>query len=444
MKLLLLLIISLLFNFTLLAERISIDVSDKNKTKSWIALPYVLSSSSMGFTGGVVGIFNGYGQKQMTIVGSVFMGEALAVEKQLTSDTSKTEHANSQGALLAISGYRPPFVKRLFISGYGSYAYYPNQQLYLDGSHDSVQAEDEENNTLTPLRTQGFNNWYNIDLRYVLPLGENTYNPITTYKLDRGIPVNRDGYGGGLPFLTGRSILEFKSFYTKWTADKLTEEPSWITNGLKIMLQHDNTDYIDNPSRGYGFNLKYAQDFGNFESSQSWNTVEGEYSHYIELPSYKYTRMNTIAINVWSAYSPSWDQNKKLNPDAENPVVDSHQPPPWEGARLGGWYRMRAYDSNRFNDKAALYYGIEYRVIPQINPLKDEKWLPIPIDWFELVAFAEAGRVATSYDIQELNSNMKTDVGFSLRALAAKVPVRFEMAFGEEGSSMWVMIKQPF
>ncbi|MEA3523627.1 MAG: hypothetical protein U9R50_11735 [Campylobacterota bacterium] len=41
-------------------------------------------------------------------------------------------------------------------------------------------------------------------------------------------------------------------------------------------------------------------------------------------------------------------------------------------------------------------------------------------------------------------SDMKYDAGFSIRALAAKLPVRFDMAFGEEGSSMWVMIQQPF
>ena len=398
----------------------------------------------MGFTGGIVAIFSGYGQKQMNIVASAFLGESLNVEKQLSPTNTTQESKNSQGTFLAITGYKLPFVNRLFISAYGSYAYYPNQQLYLDGSNNSVKAEDKVNDTLSPLRTQGYNNWYYMDFRYVLPFGENSDNPITTYKLDRGIPVNRNNYGGGLPFFTGRTILEIKPFYTNWTAEKLTQEPEWTTAGLKVMLQHDNTDYIDNPSRGYGFKLQYSQDFGNFNSTQTWNAMQAQYAQYIKLPNFKYTRMNTIALNVWSAYSPSWDKNNKLNPDIDNPVIDAHQPPPWEGARLGGWNRMRGYDSNRFNDKAAIYYGLEYRVIPQLNPLKDEKWLPIAIDWFQLVFFAEAGRVASSYDLQTLHSNMKSDIGFSLRALAAKVPVRFEMAFGEEGSSMWVMIQQPF
>ncbi len=60
----------LLTSATLFAERVTIDINDKNKTKSWIALPYVLNSNSMGFTGGLVTILSGYGQKQMNIVAS--------------------------------------------------------------------------------------------------------------------------------------------------------------------------------------------------------------------------------------------------------------------------------------------------------------------------------------------------------------------------------------
>ena len=116
----------------------------------------------------------------------------------------------------------------------------------------------------------------------------------------------------------------------------------------------------------------------------------------------------------------------------------------WEGARLGGYDRMRAYDMNRFSDKAAIYFGVEYRVIPEFNPMRGQKWNPIPIDWFQVVLFSEAGRVASQYNIETLMSDMKYDVGFSIRALAAKIPVRFDMAYGAEGSNMWVMVKQPF
>ncbi len=116
----------------------------------------------------------------------------------------------------------------------------------------------------------------------------------------------------------------------------------------------------------------------------------------------------------------------------------------WEGARLGGFTRIRAYDMNRFSDKAAVYATAEYRLIPELNPMHDQKWSPVHIDWFQMVLFAEAGRVAPEYNLVTLTKDLKYDVGFSLRALAANLPVRFEMKFGDEGSNMWVMLKQPF
>ena len=429
----------LLFGHNLCAERVSIDVHDENKTATWIALPYAFNSETMGTTLGVGAIFNGYIQPQMTSFVTAFRGKSMEV-----GDQNQNTEANTYGGVVSVHNYRPWFSERLFVSFLGSYAYYPQQKIYVNGSNDSVKSTSVSASSVSPLITQGYNNWGYMTFRYVLPWGENATNPITTYKLDQGIPVNRDEYGGGTPIETGRSILELKPFYTKWTADKLSEEPQWQTAGLRLMFQHDNTDYIDNPLRGYGFKTSYTQDFGGGLSTQSWNALEGEYSQYIDLSGVPYTRHSSLALNVWSAYSPSWDHGEKLNSDNPNAVIDAHRPPPWEGARLGGWNRLRAYDSNRFNDKAAIYYGAEYRVIPEFNPMKDEKWFPFPIDWFEFVAFAEAGRVAPNYQSEMFYKDLKSDVGFSIRALAAKVPVRFDMATGSEGSTMWVMIQQPF
>ena len=424
------------------AEFLLEDINATKKNSSYIVLPYVFSSESMGFTAGAVGIFHGYYQPQMTMMITAFAGESMDVEKINQDSNVQKDKARAAGFAFAVTGYKPSFSKRVFITFLGSYAYYPNQRLYLDGSNDSTQ--DLKSNSLTPFQTQGYNNWAIIDFRYVLPFGESKRDILPVIKLDRGIAINRDGVGGGVPFVTGQTILGTEFFYTKWTADKLVEEPAINTNGVRVYLRHDNTDYPDNPTRGYSFKLRTSFDVGAFNSSQSWNFLDAEYSHYIELPLLKHTRQNVIALNAWSAYSPSWQKGEKLNPDADTPIFDKHQPPMFEGARLGGWYRMRAYDSNRFSDKAAIYGSVEYRVIPEFNPLRAKSWMPVNIDWFQGVLFAEIGRVAPKYDIGELLSDMKYDVGFSIRALAAKLPVRFDMAFGEEGANMWVMVKQPF
>ena len=416
-----------------------VHLADEKQT-SWIVLPYIFSSESMGTTVGAVGIFDGFIQPQMTMVATLFAGENLEVEEVRQPGSSDTEEAHTTGGMFAINSYKTPFSDRVFVSGMGVYAYYPNQRLYLDGSNDSVQNL-ETQPSVTPLQTQGYNNWFEADVRYVLPWGESRNNALPVVQLNHGIPVNRSEYGGGSLFTTGQTIIGSEFFYTKWTADKFIEDPSLNTNGVRLYLEHDNTDYAKNPSRGYHLLGKVAADFGLGNSTQSWNALELDYSHYFELDNFSWTRQNVIAVNAWTAYSPSWDSSEPLY---ENGLLDKNQTPMWEGARLGGWNRMRAYDSNRFNDKAAIYGAVEYRLIPMINPMKDKKWNPIAIDWFQTVLFVEAGRVAPKYDIGTLFSDLHYDVGFSLRALAANVPVRFEMAFGDEGSAMWVMLNQPF
>lgn len=420
------------------ASEFLIEDLNRDKQQTWVVLPYAFSSESMGFTIGAVGIFAGYIQPQMSIVASTFVGEELEIQH---GDGRPPETERTSGAVLVINGYRPSFSNRLFMSGIVSYGYYPNQRLYLDGANDSEKdLENQDYNATTPLQTQGYNNWLNGDFRYVLPWGESKSNVMPKIQLQRGIVVNRNNVGGGKPFATGQTIVGSELFYTQWTAEKFIQDPELNTNGIRLYLEHDNTDYPSNPTRGYAFTGKVSADFGLGNSTQSWNALEIDYSHYIELDNFSWSRQSVVAMNLWSAYSPSWDHSEQIN----GGLLDKNQTPMWEGARLGGWSRMRAYDSNRFNDKAALYGALEYRLIPRINPVADLAWNPIPIDWFQFVVFVEAGRVAEKYDLSLLLTDMKYDVGFSIRALAAKVPVRFEVAYGEEGSAMWFMLQQPF
>ncbi len=437
----------LLLTSTLTAtEFIVKDVNrDDNKSSTWIVLPYVFASNATGLTGGVAGIFHGFLQPQMTMVVTAFRGAELPVNEFQSGGVVNEEKAYAKGFFIGINGMRVPYTQRLFVSLLGMRAYYPNQQLYVDGTNDSVRDIDDPSvDNLTPFQTQGWSNWAYLDLRYVLPIGESSTQVLPVIETTRGIAVNRDNVGGGIPFATGQTMVGLKPFYQRWTADKLIPNAFIATNGLKGYIEHDNTDYPDNPSRGYSMRFDYAQDFGWSESRQKWNALEAKYAQYIELPLPTWMRHQVIALNGWTAYSPSWDNSTPVSVDKDgNTIFVKGQTPMWEGARLGGWDRMRAYDSNRFNDKAAIYGAIEYRMIPNFNPMHGQKWSPIPIDWFQAVVFAEAGRVAPEYDF-DLLKDMKYDVGFSIRALAATVPVRFEMAWGSEGSSMWFMLKQPF
>ena len=54
-----------------------------------------------------------------------------------------------------------------------------------------------------------------------------------------------------------------------------------------------------------------------------------------------------LAFDAWTAVSPTWE--------VEGGRVE-HGPPTYTGATLGGLWRLRGYPSQRFSDKAAVYY----------------------------------------------------------------------------------------
>lgn len=122
-----------------------------------------------------------------------------------------------------------------------------------------------------------------------------------------------------------------------------------------------------------------------------------------------------------------------------------NRPPYYDGANLGGFFRMRAYPMHRFNDRSVIYTTAEYRYTLDWNPIKDISWLRfLQMDWWQLVAFAEGGRVASEYNLSELFSDWKADAGLGIRAMMASGVVRLDFAASEEGVGVWAMFNQPF
>jgi len=405
-----------------------LNAEDNNtKNKDWIVLPFAFSSESTGIAGGIGAIKQGLLQPQTTLVTAIFGG----LPEDIVTKGESSE-ASFAGGFFYFSDYKLPWSSRTFFSIVGLKSYYPNTQYYFDGSNDSRKED--------VFITSGDSNLINTTFTYVLPMGDGILNPEGLYNLKNGFCTDRDNCGGGTPFITGRTSVGIKTFYQYDTFENasLPEVPSWDTNGLRFFLTHDNTDFDLNPSRGYHFELQYSKDFGEGDSTQSWDFLEFKYNHYIDLDTFSFTKQNVLALSMWTGYSSSWDNNKEIITG-----INAHQPPTWEGARLGGFFKMRAYDNNRFSDKAAFYATAEYRAILDYNPFKGNSFIPVAIDWFQVVGFVEAGRVHDQYNF-DLLSDMKYDVGISLRALVAKLPIRFDVAYGEEGTNVWLMINQPF
>lgn len=57
----------------------------------------------------------------------------------------------------------------------------------------------------------------------------------------------------------------------------------------------------------------------------------------------------------------------------------------------------------------------------------------LEIDWWQVVAFAEAGRVAPKYSAELFIKDLKWDVGLSFRVMAYRMPLRLDWAVSEEG-----------
>jgi len=149
-------------------------------------------------------------------------------------------------------------------------------------------------------------------------------------------------------------------------------------------------------------------------------------------------RQGVIALDYWTSFSPTWDEQ----PDG---TVDN-RPPSYAGSTLGGLWRMRGYPSQRFNDKAAVYYAAELRLIPRWNPFRRWHWLQqyVGIQWLQFVPFVEIGRVAPSWNIETLHSDMKWSAGLGIRAWAKGIVARIDFAASEEDFKVQMMVAQPF
>jgi outer membrane protein assembly factor BamA len=240
------------------------------------------------------------------------------------------------------------------------------------------------------------------------------------------------------PLESGLTYVEMQPFYRLQQVDSDEVRDDVKTNGLEVSLFHDNRDFRFNPSKGSAIRLSLTRDFGWFDSSNSWTVVDTEIDKYFSLGESEWFRQRVLAFNFWTAYSPTWDEQ-------DNGDVDDG-PPTYAGATLGGLWRMRGYPSQRFSDKAAIYYAAEYRMIPRWNPFEnwDRVQKYVGIQWLQFVPFVEVGRVAPDWGVSRLHEDMKWCAGLGLRLWAKGLVVRIDTAVSEEQVGVQMMVAQPF
>ena len=415
------------FTSPVLSQEVVLDVGQDKPEPRWLALPYVFYSDSLEVAYGIAGGTSGYVQDQMALFGT-FLG---------TSN-------NSYAGYLYINDFQIPFLKRLFIDLKGSYGYFTDQRAYVGVNPDfpGERAGSNESSNENFFTGEGKDNWIEFTFRYVLPIGHAKKTSISRYVLDRGL-LHSGAAGGSVwnPLKSGRTYIDLTAFARERDIDNEVAEIEGATNGLQLALEYDNRDFKANPSKGSLVHLGITRDFGKLSSSGAWTFVEGDFRKYLSLRNLRYIRQQMLAFRAWTAETPTWRVTISEN---DTPITEG-RPPPYLGASLGGFERLKAYPMYRFSDKSAIYYAIEYRLIPHWHPLGEISWLKfLNIDWWQLVPFAEVGRVAPEWSFTELHSDMKWDVGLGIRFMAKKAVFRVDTAFTSDNWSAWAMVGQSF
>ena len=414
------------------AQVVALDENEEiyQKRSGW--LPYIFATDSLGTALGVGGFTAGTIQPQASVFGTGFI--------------TSNESALVAGAL---NNFRFGKKSRFFFDGWLLADHFTDQRFYRGPSILPGESPGGTNDSNEDNYVSGVSNELTLEanFKYRLPIGHLKDDPIAVYRLKEGLV--QDGPRGGEiwnPLKSGQTTIGARYFYTyrdlsDVVFNQLENEPvdetlTAKTNGFDFWLEHDNTDFPRNPEAGSRQVFNAYRDFGWLDSDESWTNLQMDLSKYYNLGTSNWFRQKVLALNFWTANTTTWNDS-----DDET----AHRPPPNYGSELGGFDRLRAYPSNRFNDKSAVYYSAELRLIPQTQPLKD---IPIlnyfQIDWWQVVPFIEAGRVAPEYNADLFFKDLKWDVGVGIRLMAFRAVVRLDFAVGEEGGAAWAMVSQPF
>lgn len=396
---------------------------DSGAAFSW--LPFGFFSESFGLGLGVGWGLAHWPAPESSVLGAVTVGTS-----------------GSYTMALGGSQWRVPGFERLYVTPMAVLARYQNQFLYVGRHNPGFEGQRAGASTSSPdtvLEATQWDNWASAGFKYLLPFADGAGKPVVNvYQVQHGIL--QDGATGAHaanPLESGRSYVEITPAWRHQTLENDALDVPLETFNITFALERDNRNYPMNPSRGSMQRVSFQKDFTDQDGLGGWEVWEAQVEKLLDLGASNESKQRVLAFNFWTAYVPTWET------DAEGNVTD--RPPQYEGATLGGLYRMRGFDGSRFHDKAGVYYALEYRVIPRWQPLPDMallKWANIR--YWQFAVFGEVGDVAESWDVEALHSGMKTDVGFSLRGMLYQAVCRLDVAFSEEGSRVVAMYGHPF
>lgn len=389
-------------------------------------IPFAFYNDSTDLAASVAVVAAGYYQPQLAIVGNAFT----------------SANGSSSGFLLAKD---LQLHNRLFLDTKLAASDFGEIDSYQNGNPDfpNERAGSNDSHKDNFINTGGTDNFYRLNFRYVLPTGDGAKGPIHKYVVDRQgllVPGYESGGREWNPFTSGRMIAESEFFYRKQSLDNLSARFDPETLGVTFAFEYDNTDFYNNPANGSRQRITISRDWGSLDDTAPWTSVDFKASKYFNFSGTKDVLQRVLALNMWWIDSPTWDSSSTINGSEV-----FHRPPLFAGATLGGIDRLKGYSSNRFHDRSAVFYAVEYRQMHKHNPFKSIPYInKLNLPWWQWVAFAEVGRVHNERDLSELHDDMKWDAGVGFRLNVEGVVVRVDVARGEEDTEVQMFIGHSF
>ena len=407
------------------AQSIVLEDGAEEAEAAQIYLPYAFYTELNGFFFGAGGVSSGYLQPQLTFAATGY------------GSTNETVRF-----VAIVRGLRVPWTERLFLRADLDLAHLGRTFAYRDGNPDFPDERAGSNGSSKEnfLDSAGDRSRFEWRADLVLPLGDGRHRPLPTFHLERGLLAG-GAMGGGWPnpFARGRTFLQGSAFYRSLELEEPGDAPAReATNGVRLGVRYENVDFPTNPSTGNTWEVVVSRDPGTIDSTNTWTTIEGSISQYASLGESDWFRQRVVALHGWTADTPTWDVGPEGEPQG--------RPPHYEGAVLGSFFRMRGFRDHRFQDRAAIYYSAELRLMPVWNPLEhlqvfaDQFTFP----WWQVVPYVEVGQVAPTWTVRALHDDPRVDGGVDLRFMVNRVVVRMGLSVSREGPLGQLIVSHPF
>lgn len=382
--------------------------------------------------------------------GSVVSYKGFVQEQTLMKVGGLITTSGTYYSFFQVESFQVPFFPRLYIRPDLYFGRLKNLKTYVVASEPgTAPAGSNESKPDSYVRREGVDQWYECTFKYLLPFGDG--KEVFIYpRFNKGILISGEAGGDDLlnPLESGRSFIDIKAFYRN---DDLKLDNGLeihpITFGFEYGLTWENVDYFINPTKGNYYKLSLLNDWGAWGSNSEFTALKADLRWYVPI----YNREagdapRVLAFNLYTMDTPTWNdvKSKTILPDGSTHITYK-RPQFFLGTNLGGIRKLRGFEDYRFYDRAMIYYAAELRQNLKWNPMDYSEFTrSIGIDFFQLTAFAEMGRVAPEWDLGLLHKNMQWTVGGGIRVFMDGLLVRIDYGVGPEGSLIQMFVDHPF